>query len=306
MRPKKLNNLNEFLSIPVGLDLIADIDGMKVYTSDSLKEKFVNSLSKNIITKNNSNTFSTLINKEFLIPCWTDQTFVGNMLIKFFGTEKYFMGIYIRKFNKVFIIMNGNINILGFTNDDKIAKATIHECCHMSAANSKSNFLKIWEKELTIYYTNFFKLLFDVKKEFEPQLAVISKEYYTNIYNKLEHTNYWFYELWAESFGKIVSKIPLNKTNLASDSLYKSINRDVDGVVDCWMDGGIEYLSIHYKNYTHVLISLLRAYKFLNISKIPKIMPCQELFYPSEVIANLSSFSVIDQSKLKRTLSLIK
>jgi len=309
MKTNQVKHLNEFLSIPTGLELIADIDDIPLYTSDSLKEKFGNSLSKNKIAKNSYDLLSKLIDKERLIPCWTNKSFIGNVLIKLIGNSVNIMGLYIPKFNKIFVVMNGNINMFGVADDNRISDVTIHECCHMSAANSKVNFINIWEKELTIYYANFFRLLLDVKKEFEPQLSIIAKGFYTDIYNNFEHTviadGDKFFRTWEKIIIKYTSKIPYDKTNLNREKLYGDIIHSLIDFGDLFTDG-LETLSHYYQNYRHIWIPLFLAYKSLKMQIIPRTMPCQELFYPSEVIAILSSYSVIDQSKLKRSLSLIK
>ncbi len=306
MKVNQQKYLNEFLSIPTGLELIADIDDILLYTSDSLKEKFSKELSINPITKNGYDLLLKLIDKERLIPCWTNKSFIGNVLIRLIGNENI-LGLFIPKFNKIFIVMNANINIFGFTNNELLANVTIHECCHMSAANSKVIFLNIWEKELTTYYANFFRLLLDVKKEFQPQLSIIAKGFYTEIYNTCEHATdiNGHFKIWEKIVLKYTTKIPYDKTNIKRESSYNEIIEHLIDFGDEFTDG-VNRLAQNYSYYRHIWMCLFIAYKSLKVPTIPKTMPCQELFYPSEVISIFSTFSVIDQSKLKRTLSLIK
>jgi hypothetical protein len=316
MKTNQVKHLNEFLSIPTGLELIADIDNFPLYTSDSLKEKFDKELSVNPITKNNSDLLSRLISNDKLIPCWTTKSIAGNVLQKIADSKnKIILGVFVPRFNKIFIIMTGNINMFGFTNNKLIANTTNRLCCRMAGFNSKVNFLNIWEKELTIYYTRFFRLLLNVKKEFEPQLSIIAKEFYTDTYNNFEHIvditkdvkknvkkNV---ETWEKIVIKHTSKIPFNKTNFKDE---KSYNLAIDSIDHLGALGiyGLDVVISYYHFYEIAWRPLILAYKSLKISRDLKSIVYQELLYPSEVIAILSTYSVVDQSKLTRSLSLIK
>lgn len=305
----KSQNLNEFLSIPTGLELIADIDDLQLYSSDSLKEKFIKELSENKISKNSSDLLSKLVYGEKLFPCWTQKSFLGNLFFKVFAHENI-LGLYVPSFNKIFIVMNANINSFGFSDNDMLAKVSIHECCHMSAANSKSNFLKLWEDELTTYYTSFFKILFQiVDPELLKKLPAIAKAFYTDIYNSFEHsTNFQNSsgkaKLWSKIFSKYSPELISNSKRSAEElnSIVDILNLFARAFFE-----NINYLIQNYQKFKVIWIPLFLSYKSLKIPTIPQTMPCQELFYPSEVICVLSSHpTAINQSKLKQTLSLIK
>jgi len=298
-----MKHLNEFLNMPTDLEPTVKIGDFTLYSSESLKKDFMLALSKNSVSKNSSELYNGLVLKDMITPCWTQKNFKTNLLFKIFANE-IILGLYVPTLNRIFIVMNSNINMFGFTDETALASVTVHEAMHMAAANSRVNFLKVWKKELDEYYFNFFKLYFKVPSDKYTILQQKATGFYTDVYNTFEHmkkrgssngdvSN----KLWLKIFDKYFSNPKQISTQESSEDLKDFARMFLTR---------FNTLMAYYSEYKNVFIPLFLAYKFIGAPSIPRTTVCQELFYPSEVIAIMSQFPNFQSTKINQTLKLIK
>jgi len=301
-------HLNEFLTVPTGLVEVVNLGGMKLYSSESLKQDFLKAISTNPVTKSSMDVLNKLVSKDKIMPCWTGSNFLKNVLLKIF-TQENILGLFIPSLNRILIIMNSSVNIFGFADETRLSAVTIHEAMHMSAANSRVNFLKIWKNELDLYYTSMFSLMFDIDKK-DKQLQTQATAFYNDIYNTFEHLDprkfknsgkmLEAWELMLDKYIKPLMKISELSKQEFEDSLY---NLKLFGK---YFVKDFETLMANYMRFKSVFMPMFIAYRSIGAAKMPNTTVCQELFYPSEVICIGTLFPTFSKQKVKQALSIIK
>jgi hypothetical protein len=161
--------LTEFFSIPVGLKKTVRVLGVDLYTSDSLNRNFKKSAIESSILQPFSDKINSLVDRERIIPCYINKGIIRVFLWKVLANRSRntdlgnTLAFYHSDTGNVYILIDNNISFLGAINDEFLGKLIIHECAHMAGYDDKKGFSNLFLKDLTKFYSYYFKTLFQLK-----------------------------------------------------------------------------------------------------------------------------------------------
>ena len=157
--------LVELFSIPIFLKRIIKVDDVELYGSNSLNKSYKKAMTKSDTASFASAQISKLVDDGKINPCYMNKGIYRVLKWKFFANtpKKAIAAFFSMGTNKVYIIIDNNISIFGNISDTLLGKLTIHEACHMASYNDSRSFFNLFSEELTSYYSNYFKFLFDLK-----------------------------------------------------------------------------------------------------------------------------------------------
>jgi len=159
-----MSQINEIFSLPVGLKEEITIDGIKLFSSDSLKENFILAFNKSSKGKMVAEDISRMVKDKFIIPCYLSHNLWSFFKSKVFGSEyKDLLAFYHIDSKKVIILIDNNSTVFGTSSNNELASTTMHECMHLIAGRAFPKFLSVMRDTLEIYYTNFFRNFLSLK-----------------------------------------------------------------------------------------------------------------------------------------------
>ena len=297
--------LDELFALPINTYKAANIGGTYLYSSDSLKRKYVDAMKKYDRTKGIGNKIEKLVEKKVITPCWLSSGIFRLLKHKMVsGDNKSIMGFYSPKIHKIYLLMDNNISF-GYAANSKLAQLTIHEGLHMAAMDMKMAFLSHFKDEYYRYYTalygDYFKLHYkaNYKKEVEKICYFLFKESEFKPNGSVMGFLKKYYSLLNDSFRKYVDK--------ESGINFDQRLRDLITICTVYLKGDMPQLIKVIPNYKHVFRSLYTAYEisFGVKASIIESFCFQELMYPSEVICIYSEYTR-KQTKIHAALKQIK
>ena len=279
-----MTDLTELFVLPIGLKKIDSIDGIKLYTSDNLKEKYLQ-----IIQTENSELekeINSLVNKNVIIPC-----FMNRGLLRFIGyklsgySPNKYISAFIEK-KKIYILIDNNVNILSKTNDLELTKTTVHECVHYVSQESPNSFLNIFNDELNSFYSELYFEMFRLSNKID------SLEIVKFIFNNFEleerrDLSQKFIELYR------ILQNTFREKSLLDSIEFEKILTEYISTARIFILSPEAFMKI-YKTKINILRKIAISYKKAFGLKIVNV-PGQELVYPSEPI------SVFLENNLKNT-----
>jgi hypothetical protein len=161
--------LTEFFSIPVGLKKIVKVSGVDLYTSDSLVKNFKKFTTECPVLQSFSDKINLLVDRGRIIPCYINKGIVKVFLWKILSNRSgshdlgNTLAFHHSDTGNVYILIDNNISFAGHINDEFLGKLTIHECTHMAGQDNKKGFSNLFLKDLTKFYSYYFKALFELK-----------------------------------------------------------------------------------------------------------------------------------------------
>lgn len=157
--------LQEFFVIPVGLKEVDNLYGFRVYSSDKLVQKFLESIEKSGRGKPVFKSIKDLVDSKKIMPVFQVSGILKFLAHKMFGNpeDKAIMGFYHMGVKRVYVMIDNSISAFGLANDDILASTTIHECQHLFADMNRVKFTSIFQDELFRYYTMAFSRMFSLK-----------------------------------------------------------------------------------------------------------------------------------------------
>lgn len=278
-------DIQEIFALPVGLRHVANVDGIPLYSSKSLKIKYVEAMAKVKTTKPVASSLFKLVEKGEIIPCWLSKGVFRLTAFKVFAPAgiKAIKGFFYPPSGKVYLLIDNNM-VLGFSSNKFLATLTLHEGMHMFAKKHPSKFLSLFGDDLTKFYSSLFDKVFQLEgkkvkeidsiikflfKRMEGTIAKVSNPnpLLVQYYNILEKTLRPYSSLDDNDFKKILTAyIVISKIYL----------KDID-----------MFLKVQNK-FAMILSPMYEVYKRQFKAKRTGTICIQELFYPSEVIAVLS------------------
>lgn len=283
--------LDELFATPTPLmDKVGEFHGITLYTSDRLKEKFINSYENSSYKDYNPEKFKKLVNSNLLTPVFSSRSMIRFFIIRPFQSKDLVtLGFFSPIYKRIFILIDSTADIFGRTMDDIIAENSIHEIIHYLSDKNPKLFLSLFIKELTSYYKYTYTRIFSTfgLTNKETRLLVIK------LYNKFETGG----EMRSREFKNLLEKYLKPKSELKSEEFDETLNNYIKAVTLFYKgDTKCFYIPYGYIHYNHV-----QAYKdAFSYNPAPHIC-YQESIVPSEVICKISSLNFI-KPKIIRVL----
>ena len=286
--------LSELKIYPKNVEEV-DYDRFKLYTSDNLKEKFIEAIHNSNLA-NELKRIDVLVQKGIVVPTFTTKSTMRFIMRKLTANYFYYdpytdiMGIYRGSKNKIYIIVGNLSSIFGKSDDNALAHTLIHELIHMYAHNDGKSYLKLFMNDLIMYY----KYVLD---------TLLNENYSKNICRKFIIGLFVKFEQPA-----VVKYIDLKKYYI--DSL-KEETKNYDKLTDSAHNIAISYALLARGYRTHISSNpeLLRinnifgkAYSSVFNIDMGSLYFSQEMLATSEVIAKLASYPYLE-NKVPKVIS---
>jgi len=213
------NNIQELLAPPISLSLETVIDGTKFYSSDSLKEKFVEAFVKSSKGKKIAGQIKILVDKNIILPCYRAKN-LGSFIVKKFtrDPEKYILGFYHIEEKKVIILIGNSTSLIGTSSNNELISTTLHECMHLVSGRNFSKFTSTFSKYLEAYYSSFVTYYLKVGKP-DPKSVKTLVKYIIN----LEKRGMQYANKDLGNYYRLIAKLFENKTVLAKEDFVQRV-----------------------------------------------------------------------------------
>lgn len=287
MRYEEVSNLstdlNEVFVVPVGLQVVARLDGIDLFGSDGMNRSFIKALTKSKRTKSVVKKVESLVDKKQIIPCFLSKTILGFVTRKFFtprsqrATVAFFEPV---KTKKIYVLIDNNVNFFAHVSNNFIAAVTVHELMHMVASKKPTMFFNLFKPELTTYYKNLWRIIFSLEEDKIKDSDV--EEVVSFIFRKLELVKKEITNSDLNKYFNILHSTFSSITTLEEDRFTIQL-RDYIVAIKLFLRNFEVFFSIARK-FSHILNPLYNSYKQSFGYKNLNILCIQELIYPSEVI----------------------
>jgi len=305
-------NLKEIIALPVGLKPVIKFDNDILYGSDRLNKSFIKALSKGSQTKGSVKTIEKLIRNKTIIPCFLSKSFRGFIAWRIFKSKpiniKTFdfdfdsqgnlvvgkeititinplkaahsiMGFYSANNKKIIIILSNNLNIFSYVSNSFLSQLTLHELIHMIALQKQSKFISIFNKDLVLYYSYLWSIIFKLQKDKikEKDLRIIISFLF-----KLEKQESMISNSDLTKYYKLMEN--LKKYSNLNDKDFTKILVDYIVTIKFFIKN-INIFFSHIQKFNHIIGPIYLTYKKVFGLKKLTSMCIQELIFPSEIIA---------------------
>lgn len=288
--------LQELFSLPIGLEKVKNFPGPPIYTSNTLKRRYIESMRKSSRANILADKVEELVNKELVIPAFLNKGIFRFALSKIFGDPetKDILGFYMSETKKIYILINNNINFFGYANNDWMSSLLLHESQHMCADLRSSKFYSLFKSDFMEFYSNLFTKIFKLKSIDKSLLERVIK-FIFNIELKFPLNNNTlknYHDLLME-FQSISS----NK-----DEFEKTL-RDYIVIIKIFWTSLSGFIRVS-RNYRHILGPIYDTYS--SLYKITPNSTCiQELITLSEIIAVMSETNTKLTPKIYKSFKMI-
>lgn len=278
------NNVNELFSLPIKTRQVAEIEGVPLYTSDSLIKATLKTIEKAGASSNYYPQLEKMVNEGILVPCFLTKGIFSWVRRNLFRIKVDFgdaFAFYYFPDRKVYILMDNNMSKWGTAKNEEVAQTVVHECMHLIANRKPKGFYKAFNPYLIKYYSEVFHLLFNIKKpnskDVSEIISFIRKEFRsTKPINKVLTS---YSELLENKFGK--------QTSFDEEKFKEFV---LHYIVFCkyGIIGNVSALEMAARKYREVIASLYYAYGRAFNKKPNLINQYQEMFDPTEVASQYS------------------
>jgi len=292
---------HESFAIFSNLEVVGDIDGMKVYSSDVVKKDYLEIIQREKVLNPVIGEFSDLVKKDIIIPCYVSSGVFDRIKykarsatsdifdkLKFktkpFSTEAEdsLMGAFIPTKNKIYILTDRETKFLVWTDlkETNVSYTTLHELCHYISANYNQEFYVIFKKTNALFYHNFFRRFCKANVSLKTCDEINSFMLKNCEWNKNVNVKYF-----SSLHNFLTKKLEFEKV--------KNADKYSTTIVSCikiFLKDISTYITLakqQNKSVLHFASCLYNSYIDLGIS-YPLTMPVQEFFCPSEIAAVLS------------------
>jgi len=296
---KNIPHLDELFAPPVGLKVVAKLDGQELFGSEKLKLAFVEAISKSGRAKGSANKIKSLVKKRKIVPCFFEKSIRQFIMRKIFSPKSSRTVVAIfdpAKTKKIYVLMDNNVNFFTYAANSRLALYTIHELIHMFADKKPASFLNRFKPELISYYKTVWKTIFslDEKKINDKEIEKIIKFLFRKIeLNPKQVSNSdltQYYKLLDSAFSEV--------TTLQKEQFIKRLRTYIVAIKIFIINFRVFYKSI--SKFMSVIGPLYSGYKqAFNIKNI-NVLCVQELIYPSEVISICSEHGF--ESKVNKSI----
>jgi len=269
----------ELFALPIFPKKVATLHGMDLYSSKSLRDKYINAMYNISKVKPVAKDIERLIEQGKVVPCWINKGLFKLAIFKKLApySEQHVCGFFTPKYKQVFILMDNNIK-WGFAKDKFLSNLMLHELMHMGANKFRFNFISKFWGELISYYSACFEHIFKTGDyDITNECKVIIRFLFKNFEMK-DHTS-----STLEKYLKLISSSFRAKSVLKEDE-FNSVLTDFYYYLKLYFRD-IDSLFNQIRKFRHIYSGLEKGYSNgLNITNVDSILS-QELFFPSEVIA---------------------
>jgi hypothetical protein len=311
-------NVNEIFALPINLHQVAITDGIPLYGSKSLNDKFLDAINNSKRGKLIFGTVKIMVKQGRIIPCFADSGILRHFrrrishdtsggllrLLRIIVAKKpidhpldYVLAFLDFSTKKIIVLISNHItekfSIL--VSDSYISLSLTHEMMHMFAHQNPSKFLSLFKEELNSYYLNYFTKIFNLKDE--KSVENVIEEIYKYLLLKCEIGD-------VVSLSNILIYIEKLKpySNLKKDEFDK-VCMDYIKVIRILLNNDMTKFISLAKEYKYLINPLYNSYKD-SFGRIPNKGCTQEIIYPSEVICGYSDIKI--DSKIKNALNSLK
>ena len=278
-----MENIQEMLAIPFNVKPVATFDGLfTLYSSKNLKVKFGKMLIKEPLTKPVSNKLSDLILGGKIVPAFVSKGMIKYIVSKLLGSPvSGVAGFYNPKLKQIYILVDTQSNIFGFTSNKILSYTTIHECMHMAADTQPEKFWAIFKNHITDYYNYLFRNCLKI----EPGIDFDSSEIRDFLWSQVERGWKSVSNKNIVEFGKILVKH--KDKSILTESEFKERIEQIQFIMiaSLWKPEVITRM-YYKKEYKDLFGFLYKAYKdvFGIKDSYKYTFAYQEYILPSEII----------------------
>ena len=128
---------------PLGLDVVGEIEGIKIYGNEKIRDTVKDWISYSPATKNIKNSINEGIDSGKILVGYTTRYFISHLFRRVakwtthIFDEGTILGWYSPKVNRIVILLDMNVNIIG-NQLRSIPPILSHELCHMAAGDNIS------------------------------------------------------------------------------------------------------------------------------------------------------------------------
>jgi hypothetical protein len=280
--------IEELWTVPWNAYHVANIDGIKIYTSQGLKDRFCLAMEKNARTKKVSKKINLLVENNKIIPAWLNKGIFSLTIFKIFApiATKSIMGFYTQKADQIFLLMDNNMSF-GFSSNKRLSELLVHESMHMASSHLKKSYQRIFEKELTAYYSTLYRKLFEISGNIDKEVKIV----YSFLFKEFEYK--------SVSVGRMNSVI-----TKYTDLLVRLFNTRTGLEFDKFQEILVQYMTmikLYFTNLNGFISSIrnfIQIYRPMKEAYVEGLkvkngtsLCIQELIYPSEVISMYSELA---------------
>ena len=285
--------ITELFALPINLKLVAKYHGQKLFSSDDLKKKLIQLIKESPRLKPVLKEVIKLVESNKIIPIFANVGMISHFIriLHAFTEDSNTAAFYSPETNKIYILIDNNINILGYVNNDFMAKLVLHEIIHM-VANSKPNyFIVSFKPQLLIFYKELFSIIFKLKDSKKSDLII--EDIYKSMFSSIELNGSIHFKSFRIKFNS------LKKYSSFSSIQFDEVLLDYFRIIK-FHHTNQEDMIYNNKRYQYILQAPYHVYKskfgFVPTGQysIQRFMKSclQELSMPSEVICTLSEYKL--------------
>lgn len=284
------NQIQELADLaPIGMNIVGEIEGIKIYANEKIRDTVKDWISYSPSTKNIKDTISEGIDSGKILVGYTTKSFISHLFRRVakwtthIFDEGIVLGWYSPKVNRIVILLDMNVNILGHQLRS-IPPILSHELCHMAAGDNISLYhSSTVNKYLIPFYIEI--------------IRGITKDNNITGDNRLSKT---LYQLMKSSEERTSNSNVEDSLKIWKD-YFTSLTGSNDKGSEFGMAMMLPYLrfvtrtlsSRYYNESYEVMKYYYNGYRKLNVRKPERVtLACQEARYPSEVICITNQFNV--------------
>lgn len=258
--------------------------GVSVYTSDELKEKLKTIIKRHGLPESKI-LLLEMVDSNMLVPIINEPSKLKQLIMKI-RRQKPLLNIYgLAHQGKAYIILSHDFKV----SEKKLMFTALHETTHVAMQLSPAEFNKINRSLYIAFYGHYYKLFFEAKN-FDQKLFIkfIDRILKTEIE----------YSMYASTYSNLLKSAFAEYTNLTKSAFNDRIEYLLNIAFMIW-DGDSQ------KHYELALALLRRTYRDLFKGMDYTAGIGQELYFPSEIIAILSTINA-DHPNVIKSLKLVK
>lgn len=269
----------ELFALPISPVKVATLNGMELYSSENLKDKYKKAMYKISKVKPVAPDIERLIDQNKVVPCWINKGIFRLAVFKKLApySDQGIAGFFTPKTKQVFILMDNNIK-WGFARDKILSDLMLHELMHMASDKFKNNFISMFFSEFIKYYNALFEEIFKTQ---DSNITNESKIITRYLFKNFEYKDSTSAEL--EKYIKLISQLLRSKSSL-SEAQFNSVLTDFYHYIKLYFQD-LNSLHNQIRKFQHIYAGLTKGY-INGLDVVNNMSFCsQELFYPSEIIA---------------------
>lgn len=273
----------ELFALPIAPELVARLHGMELYSSENLRNKYIDAMYNISKVKPVAKDIERLINIEKIIPCWINNGIFKLGIFKKLASraDQSTAAFFSMDTKRIYILMDNNIS-WGFAQDKVLADLMLHELMHMASDKFKNKFIGMFWNEFILYYTALFEEIFKTKGNIQEEIKLIIRFLFKN------------FEYGQHNSGTLTKYLNLinqcfRKKSYLNENEFNSVLTDFYHYIALYFKD-MNALYSQLRKFVHIYRGLTQGYLRGLEMRNDQSFCGQEFFYPSEVIAMYIEF----------------